>query len=230
MIINQSIGFAFIHIPKSAGTSLMQYLSPLNGPLDLEIGGTLFGEQIQAAYIQRHGLEKHSTLADAQRVINMTRAPREMFVFTFVRNPYARLSSIFSFLRKWESYNPELLRLLKSFADFREFVASEIFMHYPGPSNMFLPQCNWIMVDGKPSSSMHCFRIEDAAKAIKILRHELILRGADASLLPATLPCANISESLPFEGFGLSDALVEKINDYYAEDFKAFGYSHLSLP
>lgn len=225
MIINQSVGFTFIHIPKSAGTSVTQFLSRLNGPLDLEIGGTVFGEEIQRAYTRRYKLRKHSTLADAQGTIAMARPPHDMFVFTFVRNPYARLSSIFSFLRKWEAYNPDLLRTMKSFSNFEDFVASGIFTRLPGPDNMFRPQSDWLKVDGKLAENVRYFQIEDGAAAIETIRQELLSRGADRRLLPDTFPHANRSESQPLEGLGLSDDLVEKINDFYAEDFKAFGYS-----
>lgn len=229
MIINQSVGFTFIHIPKSAGTSVTRFLSPLNGPLDLEIGGTDFGEEIQPAYIRRYQLRKHSTFADTQTAIAMARPPRDMFVFTFVRNPYARLSSIFSFLRKWENYDPDLLRMMKTFADFREFVASGLFMRRPGPDSMFRPQCDWLRIDGMVSPQIHCFRIEDVETAMDTITHELAQRGADLSLLPVSFPHTNKSDSQPIEGLCLSDDLMQRVNDYYAEDFKAFGYSHGSL-
>ncbi|MBW4975846.1 sulfotransferase family protein [Roseovarius mucosus] len=226
MIINQSVGFTFIHIPKAAGTSVTQFLSPLNGPLDLEIGGTVFGEEIQPAYARRYKLRKHSTLAEAQATISMARPPKDMFVFTFVRNPYARLSSIFSFLRQWEGYNPDLLRIMKSFSDFQEFVESGIFTHLPGPDNIFRPQTDWLKIDGQIAESVKLFHIEEGASAINAIRQELTERGADPSLLPDSFPHSNRSESQPLEGFGLSKRLVSSIDTFYATDFSALGYSH----
>ena len=196
MIINQSVGFTFIHIPKSAGTSVTRFLAPLNGPLDLEIGGTVFGEEIQRAYTRRYRLRKHSTLAEARDTIAMARPPKDMFTFTFVRNPYARLSSIFSFLRKWEDYNPDLLRMMKSFADFREFIASDLFMRLPGPDGMFRPQCTWLKLDGKIAENVRCFRIEEVATAIDTIRDELEQRGADTSLLPVRQANTTVSSAL----------------------------------
>jgi hypothetical protein len=225
MIINQSVGFAFIHIPKSAGTSVTRFLSPLNGPLDLELGGTVFGEEIQRAYARRFKLRKHSVLADAQYAIDMARPPKDMFVFTFVRNPYARLSSIFSFLRKWEGYNPELLRIMKSFSSFSEFVTSGIFTKLPGPDGMFHPQCEWLKVEGKLAKNVRCFQIEDIGNAIKEIRHELEKRGADLSQVPTNFPHANRSESQAIDGLGLSRKQRSLIVDHYAEDFTSFGYA-----
>jgi hypothetical protein len=224
MIINQSVGFTFIHIPKSAGTSVTRFLAPLNGPFDLEIGGTEFGEEIQRAYAQRHGLRKHSTLSEAQRAIGTARPPGEMLLFTFVRNPYARLSSIFSFLRTWEGYNPELLRIMKSFPDFREFVASGLFTRLPGPDGMFRPQSDWLKLDGAVADSVRWFRIEEVETAIEAIRDELALRGADISLLPDRFPHANRSGSPDPAGLGLAPEHLARIDAYYAEDFRTFGY------
>lgn len=224
MIINQSVGFAFIHIPKSAGTSVTRFLSPLNGPLDLELGGTVFGEEIQGAYARRYKLRKHSMLADAQYAIDLARPPKDMFVFTFVRNPYSRLSSIFSFLRKWEDYNPELLRMMKSFSSFAEFVESGIFTRLPGPDGMFRPQCEWLKLKGKIAKNVRCFKIEDIGNAIEEIRHELEKRGADLSLFPEFFPHANKSESQPFQELGLSRNLAEMIENYYRDDFENLEY------
>ncbi|MBF9058014.1 sulfotransferase family 2 domain-containing protein [Rhodobacterales bacterium HKCCSP123] len=226
MIINQSVGFTFIHIPKSAGTSVTRFLAPLNGPLDLEIGGTVFGEEVQRAYATRHNLRKHSTLAEMRGALGMARPPGDMFLSTFVRNPYARLSSIFSFLRTWEGYNPDLLRLMKSFTDFREFVASGLFMRLPGPDGMFRPQCDWLTLDGAVADTVRWFRIEELTSAIETIRSELARRGADASRLSDSFPHANRSGSHDPRGLGLSADLMERIDAFYADDFRTFGYAH----
>lgn len=227
MIINQTYGFTFIHIPKSAGTSVTQFLAPLNGPFDLEIGGTAFGEEIQSAYTRRYKLRKHSTLSEAQGAIKIARAPGDMFTFTFVRNPYARLSSVFSFLRRWEEYNPELLRIMKDFSSFQEFIASGIYTQIPGPDGMFRNQCEWLKINGEVPSQMHCFRIEDAETAIQEIKYKLESRGADISLLGTVLPHKNSSQSQRVEDIDLSRKQRSLILDHYAEDFSIFGYSPL---
>jgi hypothetical protein len=230
MIINQSVGFTFIHIPKSAGTSITQFLSRLNCPFDLEIGGTVFGEDIQRAYKQRYNLRKHSTLAEARDTIAMARPPGDMFCFTFVRNPYTRLSSIFYFLRQWEDYDPDLLRIMKSFASFHEFVASGLFMRVPGPDNIFRPQSDWLKIDGQVSQDIHYFRIEEVARAIETIRHELVKRGADINLLLNPFPQANRSQNNPSSNIiGLPGEAVASINNYYAEDFSTLGYRNASI-
>jgi hypothetical protein len=227
MIINQSVGFTFIHIPKSAGTSVTQFLSPLNGPFDLEIGGTAFGEEVQVAYSRRHRIRKHSTLAEALATMRLARPEREMLVFTFVRNPYERLSSIFSFLRKWENYNPDLLRQMKGFADFEEFVASGIYARVPGPDNMFRPQCDWIKLNGTVAPSVRFFKIEEIEASLKTIRTELSARNAGIDRLPTTFPHANKSRSDMALDTQFPENLLRAIDEFYADDFEVFGYRKL---
>ncbi len=224
MIINQSVGFTFIHIPKSAGTSVTQFLSRLNGPLDLEIGGTHFGEEIQRAYTRRYKLRKHSTLADAQSTIAMARPPQDMFVFTFVRHPYARLSSIFSFLRKWEAYNPDLLRTMKSFSNFREFVESGIFTRIPGPDSIFRPQTDWLTLDGAIDQKVRIYKVEKMSQSLNELRRELVARGASCDLLPEIFPHSNRSNSENLNALDLPESLTQRILNFYSGDFEAFCY------
>ncbi len=202
----------------------MQFLAPLNGPLDLEIGGTVFGEEIQDAYVRRYRLRKHSTLAEASGTIASARPPHDMFIFTLVRNPYTRLFSIFSFLRKWENYNPDLLSMMKSFVDFREFVESDLFMRLPGPDNMFRPQCDWLKLDGKIAENVRCFKVEEVSNAIETIRLEIARRGVDTSMLLGSFPHANKSDNRDVQSLDLPPDLVAKINSFYAEDFEAFDY------
>jgi hypothetical protein len=228
MIINQSIGFTFIHIPKSAGTSVTRFLAPLNGPFDLELGGTEFGEEIQQAYSRRYKLRKHSTLEEANYAIEIARPRNEMFVFAFVRNPFSRLSSIYSFLRKWEGYDPDLLRVMKSFQSFEEFVGSELFMRCPGPDGMFRPQYEWLSLNGALAPKVHMFKVECLQNAIETIYDELMERGADITVLTKGFPHSNRSRSQTVDSLDLSTDLVAKIRNFYSEDIRTFGYEDAS--
>lgn len=226
MIINQSAGFTFIHIPKSGGTSVTQFLAPLNGPFDLELGGTPFGEAIQEAYNKRHRLRKHSTLTEARHAIDMVCAKQEVFVFAFVRNPYERLLSVFDFLRSWEDYDSVLLSTMKGFTDFAAFVKSGIFASQPGPDGMFRPQSEWLKLDGQIASHVRWFRIEEIGTALEAIYTELASRGADLGKLSERFPHANRSQSQRPARIKLDKELVKMIDDFYAEDFQVFDYHH----
>lgn len=226
MIINQSVGFTFIHIPKSAGTSVTQFLAPLNGPFDLEIGGTPFGEALQAPYWNRHRVRKHSTLSEVLSIIEKSPCTKDIFIFSFVRNPYDRLASIFSFLRKWQDYNPDLRKIMNGFSDFEAFVRSGIYTDRPGPDRIFRPQCEWLKVDGTIPTNLSWFKIEEIDAAIEEIRREILARKPDLTneFLSSSFPHANRSQSSPPKYFALPHNLLLEIEDFYKEDFINFNY------
>lgn len=100
MILNNQHEFIFIHVPKSAGTTITRALSPLTTFRDIELGGTRYGEDIQERFAARFDLRKHSTGAAIK-----AKCPhhiwRRFFVFAFVRSPYARAYSVYRFLQRW---------------------------------------------------------------------------------------------------------------------------------
>jgi hypothetical protein len=104
MIICHSRRFVFVHIHKTGGTSLENALDPHLAWHDLILGGSQFGEKIQLPYAKKFGLNKHSTVADIERVCG-----REIidsyYVFALVRHPLSRLCSMYNFvattLSKW---------------------------------------------------------------------------------------------------------------------------------
>lgn len=226
MIVNNSFGFVFIHIPKTAGTSVSQYLSAVNGPLDLEIGGTEFGECIQPFYARKYGINKHASIKKLRSTITCLNNLDDYYFFSFVRNPYQRLLSVYHFLRKWDDYNPELKNVMHRFTSFNEFVESGLYSKFPGPDGMFRPQCTWLLnAEGSVCPSIETFKVEDMPTAVNRIRAALVSRGVEPSLLQETLPHAN--KSAPpnqTNGAEMSPELKEKVAQYYREDFEKLGY------
>jgi hypothetical protein len=68
-IINSTFAFVFVHVPKSAGTSVTAALSQLSSTIDVEIGGSVFGEAIQGPHQKRHGLSRHSTALEIRSIV-----------------------------------------------------------------------------------------------------------------------------------------------------------------
>jgi len=139
MIINHTYKFIFVHIPKAAGTSVTEALTVLNSWADQEIGGTVFGEEVQNAYSVRFGLRKHAHAERIRAVVGNILWDR-YFTFTFVRHPLGRLQSVYNFLREWTDGNPLRDRMLE-FSSFDDFVLSGI-LESPdgGPDQIFVPQ------------------------------------------------------------------------------------------
>lgn len=140
MIINHGYRFIFIHVPKSAGTSVTQALSALNSWRDQEIGGSSLGEAVQPFMRDRFGLSKHSRAAEVCTIVGHELWAR-YFSFAFVREPVARVHSIWSFLNKWTGY--ARAAEVSAMRSLDEFVQSPLFAD-GGPDRICRPQAHWI--------------------------------------------------------------------------------------
>ncbi len=122
MIINHKHKYIFIHIPKSAGTSITKALYPFSNKHDLFLGCNCGPENL----VKEDGftIHKHSPAAD----IKMYATPErwsEYFVFSFVRHPVDRLISLYEW---WKETNGNWDRKAKSEISkmsFKEFVFSK---------------------------------------------------------------------------------------------------------
>lgn len=90
MIINTQYKFIFVHIPKTAGTSIMRSLEGIEGNNRRWLANT-----------------KHETLAQLNANIGarlslkdrlLGQTPKDYFNFGFVRNPWDRMASFYQFL------------------------------------------------------------------------------------------------------------------------------------
>lgn len=99
MLISNSQKFIFLHIPKTAGTSVSKSLTKSFQWNDLVIGSTELGELIQPYYNKLFGLNKHSFARDIKSVIG-TETWNEYFKFAFVRHPYSRTVSLYSYIQR----------------------------------------------------------------------------------------------------------------------------------
>ena len=99
MIISNSHKFIFVHVMKTAGTSVSAAIDPCLRWNDVAIGGTRFGEQIQPAFRERFGLHKHSTASEIRAMVGAD-VWSSYFTFTLVRHPYDRIVSLYTWLHK----------------------------------------------------------------------------------------------------------------------------------
>ncbi len=221
MILNFTFNFIFIHVPKSAGTSITKFLSQLTTYRDLEIGGTSFGEAIQPYYRKRFNLSKHSTAFEIKCIIGED-TWKKMFTFGFVRNPFTRIYSIYNFLKKWENLPQKYKNLINQFETFEDFILSDVLEKDPGIDNIFKPQTFWLC---KPDSSdiMVDFvgRVEkihdDLFYILKVLGLRKLLNKIDK------IPHLNKSEDFDI-GVYSNPKVVERVIKIYKVDFEIFGY------
>lgn len=94
MIISTSRNFAFVHVPKCAGTSMTRALRKTLSVNDIFVAGSL--KEAPAArqlFRERLGLEKHSTASQMMDLLGGD-VWRSLFSFAFVREPLDRLFSL----------------------------------------------------------------------------------------------------------------------------------------
>ncbi len=141
MIVNHTHKFIFVHVPKTAGSSVTSFLSELSCYCDQEVGGTNLGEAAQSEYIRRFGLSKHANAEEIRRVTGDAVWTR-YFKFGFVRNPYERAYSAYKFmLQMCERAHPAYARIAE-FPTFEAFLTSEYFQT-PGPDRILNAQRTW---------------------------------------------------------------------------------------
>ena len=139
MIINQSKKFIFVHIPKTAGSSLTDAFAAYSQIGDLEIGGTPLGESHQWEIHERFGLHKHSKSYEIAGQLGHEKW-NTFFRFAIVRNPYARAYSAYKFLKQWA--DGPCYEWACKLKDFEEFLSSDEFQ--ARTDLLFHPQSDWI--------------------------------------------------------------------------------------
>jgi hypothetical protein len=222
-IISNSKKFIFVHVPKCAGTSLTSYYSEYSTCQDIEIGGTQIGEILQPYFIKRFGLSKHSTIEEIGRALG-GEVYKDFFSFGFSRNPYDRVVSVFTFLRKWNGWDGHAE--LKATNNVNDFVKSKNFMS-DGVDRILKSQIFWLGLGkyGNAYSVNYVAKIENILDEIKKINS---IMGVDNNIM--SLPRINSSRDLgcaiPSE-LRLDAHSCEIILERYKEDFDVLGYSYV---
>lgn len=123
MIVAPSLGLIFVHIPKTGGTALTALLEPHLAPTDLVVSDSARGrkDRKRLKVVKTKGrLWKHSTLAEIEGLLMPDQLSSALAV-TLVRNPWARIASLYGWLRLQSFENP-LVAIAKAH-DFSGFLA-----------------------------------------------------------------------------------------------------------
>lgn len=89
MLVSHQYKFVYIHVPRTAGTSIEKALKSYSDRISENSNSTVYFSHISSAKLKNH-MEK-----DGQEWKNY-------FSFGFVRNPWERMVSYYLFFRKWE--------------------------------------------------------------------------------------------------------------------------------
>jgi Sulfotransferase family len=227
MIINNTFQFIFVHIPKSAGTTVTSVLSRFSSYCDIELGGTPLGEAIQPFFQKRYGLQKHSTFSEIRTVVGDVLLKR-YFSFAIVRNPYTRAYSAYKYLsRARREHQIASLADFDKFKDFAGFVNSDYFQGQ-GYDRMMMPQSIWVARDNK-SHDIAVDYIGNVERLEACLDEigTLVGGGMERRKSEGPLPVLNKSsdgEHAVWSELADKPAVEETIYRRYEVDFRKFGY------
>jgi hypothetical protein len=219
MIISNSRKFIFVHIPKCGGTTVSNMLERFIRPQDitLNLNPHIGWDRYIDAYRDKYGLFKHSTAAEIAQAMG-TKFFSEYTVFTFCRNPFARLYSAFNFTLQADArYRPnsERYKIIKDM-NFDEFIKSPYVQDYKMIQTK--PQNNWIKGSPVP---VRAFKLENIDQSLPWLMKKYY---GVVDLEPIRVKRLNYSTN-PFDWTKISEESEEIIRSHYAVDFKQFGYS-----
>ena len=241
-------GYCYINMPKSAGGSIKEILTRC----DMQIGKKDSNSDIPNGLQGQGHLEKilFSRLNEGDGFLSIYHAVNTYKVFTFVRNPFARILSgynekilkTYKMLSSIESISDlpvidrrklkrRILRLkelgftIDSPPSFEVFINAVTSVPFRNSDQHFAPQAYLGAYNSIPYDFVG--RVEaydkDIKKLLKILYGKQFYLEKDPS--ENSIP-RNYSGALDTElCHHITPSTIEKINSYYACDFEAFGYS-----
>jgi Sulfotransferase family len=210
MLISFQPGILFIHIDKAAGTSIQRALQP-------------FAEQRADSRLRRRlvWLGKLNRLGGLYRALEFPEhvAARtvqnclppdlysQLFKFAFVRNPWDRLVSRYSYLLRTENHPRHyFVKCMKGFEDY----------------------VNWEIARGK--MFQHAYMTDSAGKMIVDFigyferLNEDFAKVCAQLKIQAQLPQANISSHKDYRTY-FTHALRELVAQHFKRDIELFGYT-----
>jgi len=216
-IVNFSHKFIYVHIPKTAGTSLKEYFRAFEQEGDIHIQRQADADRaVASSHIL---LGKHSRAVQIRQAIGDDRF-NSYFKFSLVRNPFDRTVSTFLFLkhsfRNWSNS-----AVMDKFESLEPFVRSALFRR-AGPSGIFEPQARWLLDSNGELTTDYVGRLESLESDV-----ESILKALGLPMTSAAVPQQNRSHGVRTQLMSeLSlGTVVDAIRLRYARDFELFNYS-----
>ena len=99
MIISNSKKYIFVHLKKCGGTSITHALEKEITWKDIVVGRTEYGRNMKASWGKRWGVGTHSSAKTIASLVGQN-IWSEYFTFAFVRHPFRRILSWYSWTEK----------------------------------------------------------------------------------------------------------------------------------
>lgn len=209
MLISHRHRFAFIHVPKTAGSSVAFALWPHADHAD-DYWANRWLDRIgihvnHYAPYRRKKFRTHTSAAILQRQLPAD-VFADLFKFAFVRNPWDLLVSSYHYLLEQQGHHRgRSARRLRSFAD---YAAYEIHRGKMSQSAMLTGHDGRLLVD-------FLGRFESLASDFAFVCRRI---GLEASL-----PRANTTRHRDYRSY-YDDRLAEAVGRFFAADAERFGY------
>lgn len=181
MLVSLSKNFIFIHIPKTGGNSVNRVL------------------QQYAVIPPRTLLECHIPASVMRSCI---RDYNTYFSFSFVRNPFDRLVSLYYFSRKHRAFP----------ATFKEYVELVYRGDYPKSPDQYSKLYN-------PCGKL----LVDFVGKFENIQHDFTHVCNKIGIQPVALPKANATKHPDYKDC-YTPELVKYVGELYADDLETFGY------
>jgi hypothetical protein len=187
----------FVHIPKCAGMSVRQ---------------GLFGDRTQRG----HFAIRHYMLIYPRQDFDA------FFKFAFVRNPWSRLFSAYTYMKQGggNAYDQAwAARHLGAVSSFEEFVLHWVTPRNVEPALHFRPQCRFLCRPGNRSPLTNFIGFyESLAEDFEMVRRRLGVSGALAHVNRTGAPGTDYRDHY-------TDAMVAAVAEVYREDIATLGYT-----
>jgi len=208
MLISESHRFIFVHVQKTAGTSITEVLRPLALQPPAGRVNRLASDLGLVRDWRRCHFRKHAPLRRAERVL-----PAEVFSsfyrFAFVRNPWDRLVSWYEFILQDATHRRH--GRVRSLPGFEDFVRREL--AHPR-------RAQWWMLTGRDG------RLGiDFAGRFERLEADMAAVCTRLGIAYRPLPHVNrTARRAPYQQY-FSPALAALVRERWAPEIEAFGYA-----
>ncbi|MFZ9061676.1 MAG: sulfotransferase family 2 domain-containing protein [Steroidobacteraceae bacterium] len=205
MLISVTHGFLFVHVQKTAGTSLTRLLEPHSLRPSGSRLNKLGSDLLLVRDWRRHYFRIHAPLVRAERLIPPEEYAR-LVKFAFVRNPWDRLVSWYAYLLKDTTHRRHRQVAAGSFED---FARAELRRD---------DRSQWWMIANQAGELGLDFvgRFENLEQDVAEVCRRL-------GLPVAPLPRENVSTRRPYQEY-YSRELAVLVGVRWAREVEAFGY------
>ncbi|MDA8429802.1 MAG: sulfotransferase family 2 domain-containing protein [Geobacteraceae bacterium] len=204
MLISDKSRFIFIHVPKTAGTSVLTALTPFTSSK-----WSLFVERLfRKAGIQTLNVKSYHTHIRAKELLEKIGAEnfKSYFSFAFIRNPWDMQASLYAYIIKSPVHRlHEFVKGLGSFDSYLEWRCSD---------GLYL-QKDFVYSDNGELLINFLGRYENLDADFKLI--------CDQIGITAELPVLNVSKSKPYQEYYTKES-IELVRRAFFQDIELFKY------